>query len=75
MEGGGTGWEEAETTATADVDDACNLKVKGEKQKQEGRLHSSEEADIMLLMKMADNTVNEIEMNWKKVRFEVKEHG
>ena len=66
--------EEAETTAAADVDDACNLKVKAEKQKQEGRLHSSEEADILLLRKMADNAVNETEMNWKNVRFEVKEH-
>ena len=48
--------------------------AKAERPKKED-LHKLEEEHILLLMKLADNGVDENEMNWKSVHCEVKEHG
>lgn len=69
------GHSEGETTAVADGDGAYNLKAKGERRKEEDLHKLEEEEDTLLLMKMADNAVDENEMKWKNVDCEETEHG
>ena len=66
---------EAKTIAVVDADGAYNLMAKAERQKQEDLHNLEEEEHILLLMKLADNAMDENEMNWKSVHCEVKEHG
>lgn len=55
------------------MDGAYNPMTRAERQKKVD-LHKLEEEHILLLMNLADNAVDENEMNWKSVHCEVKEH-
>ena len=72
----GLGHSEAETIVVVDGDGAYSLKAKGERPREED-LHNLEEEEEhnLLLMKLADNAVDENEMNWKNVDCEETEDG
>ena len=70
------GQVEAETIVVVDGDGAYNLMAAAERRKEED-LHNLEEEEEHnpLLMKLADNAVDENEMNWKSVHCGETEHG